>query len=117
MIVSQHSAWMPASWVFDNLLELVAKELQGDDPELADDLLQGRTDVSVGFVDLGELDAKRFQAFQRAVDRAYDREAANGPQGYDSPEYYEGFLERLRDLRKLIAADPRSGEAQLSRDG
>lgn len=105
MDIRDDIAWMPAGWVFDNVLELVASELQSEDPSLATILLEARIDISGGYLDLRTLSADRFRSLLRAVERVFNRLIKEGPDAFHDPSFYPGFMKHLDELKRLLQAD------------
>src|SRR5436189_2876300 len=101
LIVRDNAVWMPAGWVFDNVLELVASELQAENSSLSKALLDARTDVRGGYLDLRMLDANQFRSLVRAAGRAYERVIEEGAKAFYDPSFYEGFVKRFDDLKEL----------------
>lgn len=97
---------MPAGWVYDNVLELVAEKLKDNDPELGTLLRQGQT-ATLGHCDLRNLDRNQFGNLTEAAEAAYAEVAKRGPKAFANPSYYAGFLKQFRGLLSLLRADPR----------
>jgi hypothetical protein len=58
---------MPANWVYDNVLEAMAEVVKADNPGLADTLLDATTKVSVGYLDLRELERPPYRLFAKRL--------------------------------------------------
>lgn len=105
--ISQTAVWMPAGWIFDRVLELLAEELQSADPALARILLDSRTEVT-GYGDLRQLERNKFLLIAEAAEGAYKRVETMGPTAFRDPTFYPGFLKHFRMLRDLLRNDPRA---------
>ncbi len=105
--VNETAAWIPAGWVYDGVLELIARELANEDQELAAALLGARTN-NRGYFDLRGIDAAKFHSLLQASQRAYDRAVEKGPGSFHDPRSYDGFIKRFEELRSMLRADHRS---------
>lgn len=106
--IRDDKAWMPAGWVFDNVLELAASELQSEDPSLSMNLLEARTDIGSGYLDLRTLNGERFRLLIRAVERVYDYLIKEGRGAFHEPSFYAGFIKHLGELKALLEDDVRA---------
>src|SRR6476660_2954937 len=110
--INENSVWMPAGWVYDGILELVAGELSNQDPALAEELLQARTHAK-GYHDLRTLDVSRFRLLKQATERAVSRAESQGARSFSDPTFYPGFMRHFNNLRALLATDGRApGQAE-----
>lgn len=100
--ISDELCWMPAGWVYDGTLEMIATAIEADRPSIADALLGARTGENGGYLDLRHLPPHDLADIGRAADRAYRRLESEGPSSFRAPEYYDGFLERFRSLREML---------------
>ena len=103
LYINEEAVWMPAGWVFDRVLELVAAELEQQDVALAAFLRAARTEAG-GFCDLRGLDAEQSRVIAQAAARAYDRLVAEGPTAFRDPTFYQGFIARFGELNELLVA-------------
>jgi hypothetical protein len=108
IVIRDDADWMPAGWVFNNVLELVASELRNKNLSLSMAFLDARTDVSVGYLDLRTLEAEEFRSLMQAVERAYNRIVEGGASTFQNPSFYEGFIKHFADLKALLEADVRA---------
>src|SRR2546423_5269671 len=92
--ISDDLCWMPAGWVYDNVLERIAFTLKDKDAALASLLLQSRIDENGGYCDLRECCANRFLLLVQAADDAYAQVEREGPTPFHDPSFYPGFLEQ-----------------------
>jgi hypothetical protein len=101
--------WMPASWIFDNVLQRVAGELRSVDADLAEELLFAQTEVRYGYADLRRLDAARFPGLVGAAEQAYELLLLAGPETFHTPTAYEDFMRAFSDLKAMLRSDARAG--------
>jgi hypothetical protein len=99
---------MPAGWVFENVLELVAAKLGVDDPSLGETFLEARTHVGIGYLDLSELDEGQFRLVIEAAETAYEQVVQEGPGAFHDPSFYPAFAERFSEWKALLRSDRRS---------
>ena len=109
--ISEKVAWVPAGWVFDGVLELVAAALKADDPSLAAALLKART-ATTGYCDIRPLDVARFRALLQAVERAYAQLLDEDTSIFQDSRFRAGFLKQFQELKALLQADAR-GKADM----
>jgi hypothetical protein len=102
--VTEELCWMPAGWVFDTVLERMAAVLHPEEPALAERLLAARTEANGGYLDLRDMDQEMLVLLFNAADRAYSRIKGEGAQGFTAPEFYEGLLTQLQQLRDMLHA-------------
>lgn len=100
--ISGDLCWMPAGWVYDNVLERMASFLKDKDASLSDMLLQSRTDENGGYIDLRICDANRLTALVQAADGAYAQVESEGASSFYDPTSYPGFLDQFRKLLEML---------------
>ena len=105
--INEHVAWMPAGWVFDGVLELIASEIGTDNAELAAILNQARA-VGIQYGDLRGIGSDQFGALLRSAERAYAKALARGPSGFNNPIFYGGFMTHFESLMEVLRSDPRA---------
>ena len=105
--INEKATWMPAGWIFDRVLELLAEELKSADRALATALLDSRTEVT-GYCDLRQLERTKFRLIAEATERAYARFEATGPTAFHDPAFYSGCLKHFRTLRDMLKRDARA---------
>src|SRR5215475_3247011 len=100
--ISNELSWVPARWVFDNALEMIAKQIESQHSELAAELLAARTSVGIGYLNLQKYNREVPVILLRALgDVQRDLEKA-GDTSFALPEYYPAFMMHLRELAKLF---------------
>jgi len=105
--INDNATWMPAGWIFDRVLELLAEEVESADPALSRRLLDARTEVT-GYGDLRQLERSQFLLITEAAQRAYERAEKAGPTPFRDPAFYPGFLRHFRALTELLRMDSRA---------
>ncbi len=114
--IRNDSKWMPAGWVFDNVLERIATELETIDPALSATLLEATTDNGIGYCDLCSLDSEQFCTLIQAMERAYDKSIVEGAASFYKPEYYPPFISVFAELKTLLLSDARSQSPNISKE-
>ena len=104
LIVNANSAWMPAGWVFDLVLDTLAEDLDRVQPDLARKLRHAKTDVSVGFLDLAGLEAKTLSTLHEAVERAHGEFQRRGAASFHNPAFFPGFMAKLEELQQWLSS-------------
>ena len=104
--ISDKVAWMPAGWVFDGVLELIAAELKTENPSLAAALLQARTEAT-GYCDIRTLDATQFRSLLEAVERTYARLLEEKTIAFHNTKFRAGFINQFQELKALLSRDAR----------
>jgi len=115
LYINDEAVWMPAGWVFDGVLELVAAELEQQDVALAAALRAARTETG-GFCDLRGLDAEQSHLVAQAATRACDRLVAEGPGAFRDPTFYQGFIARFGELNELLLANSATNVSSSGRE-
>jgi hypothetical protein len=102
--ISDRAAWTPASWVYNAVVEGSAKELSESNLELSGILLNSTTEINAGYFNYEKLSADNQREFRGAVQRVYEAYTAN-PDLFGDPEFYPGFMDRMRDLIAMLEED------------
>jgi hypothetical protein len=102
------SAWMKAGWAFDNVMKRLAIELNQAAPDLAEEILNARTDVSGGYYDLSGMDARTFRVLLKAADNAYAHLLSEDPSLFYDPSYRSTFVASFAELKDMLHADTRA---------
>lgn len=106
--IRDDAVWMPAGWIFDDALELIAGELEGSDPALATQLLNARSNEGSGYLDLRMINPIKFRAILSAVESVYNRTLNEGPNSFSQPAFYDGFMKHLNNLKLSLQSDVRA---------
>ena len=99
---------MPAGWVSDGILELIANELKNTDPKLMTIMLECKTDINNGSCDFGKLDKETFKSLINAVNLAFNRFKNEGQKTFHDPLFLPGFLKHFQELISLLNSDKRA---------
>ena len=97
--VSDDLFWSPAGWVYDRVLEDLASAVDAENSELANTLLDGRTSVNGGFLDLRPSSRAEVTLLARACNEVWAKYEQRGP----TSDYYPMFMDGLRSLREMLA--------------
>src|ERR1039457_7025854 len=104
--LNARSTWMPAGWIYDGVLQLLADELRRVDPGLSETLRKGLTE-SGGYCDLGSVSPASFRNASRAAEAVLAHTVAQGAAAFHDPAAYPAFTTQLSKLLELIHADAR----------
>ncbi len=111
LVIKEKIAWMPAGWVYDGVLELIAEAVDDRHPELRRFLTEARTDYR-GYGDVRKLSSEEFSMLLAAAGQAYSEAAAAGPSSFHDPKGYGPFVKHFGALIELLRADPRAALSQ-----
>jgi len=107
LIINEKDDWLPAGWLFDNVLNEIVTQLPPSEAKLREILEKANTKVT-GYADLRGIDGATFRTFVAAAERAYEEVTAKGAAAFGDPEFYPGYIARYDDLRAKLNADPRA---------
>ena len=100
--VTEDLCWMPAGWVFDNVLERIADVLYPQDSTLAELLLASRTEANGGYLDLRDVNLETLGLLVETANIAHSCLARAGVQEGVSPEFYAGLLTQFQELCNML---------------
>jgi hypothetical protein len=100
--ITDELCWMPAGWVYDNVLERLAMVLKASSPSLSTTLLQSRTHENGGYLDLRGCGTHHLSSLVQAADQAYAQVENEGANSFDDPAFYPGFMEQFQQLREML---------------
>lgn len=98
IIITKETFWGPARWVYDHVLYLTAQSIKQKDENLANMLLDSKTDMNGGFLSLTELNSAKFETLIAGAEQAFAQCEADGGSSFGDPAVYPAFLERFREL-------------------
>jgi hypothetical protein len=104
-VISDDACWIPAGWVHNKVMELVANELAAEHPLVEKQMLDARTSVSVGYVDLRTSGDAEFRAVVNAADAALAKIEKAGPTVLHDPSFFPGFVERVHELQRMLQTE------------
>ena len=107
--VNEHSAWIPAGWIFNNILERVALRLEPEDEELANEVFDA-LGPSPGHLDLCLTSVTRMQRFTQAAEEVHRRAQEAGASAFPDESFFMPFIQELQQLLQILHADPRTGD-------
>jgi hypothetical protein len=105
LIISEAVGWLPANWIFRNVLEELPAQLPATEAELRSRLTKG---VLTGTADLRSLERESFRSLISAVDLVYDNTVAEGSNAFRDPTFYPAYVKWLDELRAKLKADRRA---------
>lgn len=100
--VTDELCWMPAGWVFDAVLERIARVLHPQDPELAAWLLAARTEAGGGYLDLRDLEGERWTRLCHAAECAYEHLLQEAEPHEVAPDSVQGLRIQFHHLRTML---------------
>lgn len=98
--LSETLCWMPAGWVYDNTLEGIANHIDG---ELKERILASLTDVNGGYLNLRRASVDDLRSLNAALQSFIDKIVSSGPSSMHDPNFFDGFVQRLKELDSLLA--------------
>jgi hypothetical protein len=101
--LSKDLCWMPAGWIYDNALEGIANAVGSERPDLGQALLQSLTDVNGGHLDLQSSPVDDLKAMQNGLSHFTNVTMDAGPDALHNPDFFDGYVEQLRQFEKLLA--------------
>ncbi len=109
-VINETDDWLPASWVFDNAMEEMARHIALDNSELAQELLDARTSTSMGYFDLRQRDSLSVMLIHKAAKHSLQLIRDQGAGAFARPEFFPGYVSQLEKLCNLLERDPRLHE-------
>jgi hypothetical protein len=100
--VTEELCWMPAGWVFDNVLDRIAEVLHPQNAALAELLLAARTGANGGYLDLRDVNLETLGLLLETANIAYGCLARACAQEYASQEFYRGLLIQFQELCEML---------------
>jgi hypothetical protein len=107
LVVDEKVSWLPAGWVYDGVLELVAQALDEHQAELRQFLTDAQT-YRRGYCDIQALGIDQYNIVLEAAGRAYMKAANDGPGAFRDPKAYAPFIKHFGVLIEMLRADPRA---------
>jgi hypothetical protein len=104
--VNDRTAWKPAGWIYNNILERIALRLEADDADLANTVFDSLGPMP-GYLDLCLEPADRVQLFLRAAEEVCRRAEDAGASAFPDHGFFEPFIGELHHLLQSLHADPR----------
>jgi len=107
LIINPSADWLPAGWLFDEVLESIASEVASTQLDLARSLRAARTDAGSGYIDMTGWSAARMAAVVDAATSHLSHTESAGSQAFHDPEFFPGYLAQVDDLISKLRRDPR----------
>ena len=93
--------WSPANWVLRNFFDQAQSYLHLA-PHLADEMKETIT-TGLTILDLENSRPEAFHELKVLTDKVIEFNRQQGSAGWQSPEFYPGYMARLEELRALCA--------------
>ena len=99
--------WLAAAWVFNHILARVADVLVRQGQEGLAQLISSKVGQAsqISEFRLSELSVQDRSFFVEALRVAHQRYVAEGPAGWNMPDFYPVFMERFAALLQLAASE------------
>lgn len=99
------NAWTPAGWIFDNVLDDVAREVAQHDARLG----QTIRDATEGFqhLDLSSWTAHQLTGFVEAAIVGREQRRRSGAGAFSKPEFFPALMAEYDQLLEQLRLDPR----------
>lgn len=110
--VSDESCWMSPGWIHDNVLDLLAANLEENDSSLAKMLLGARTYENAGYLDLRSENSTTLGKLVRASHKAIKTLESQGADSFYDPSAFGPFMDHIRRLEKMLSAAHQSRLAE-----
>ncbi len=108
LVLNEDLCWMPASWIFDNVLGWIAERLTEESSELSSLLSNSQVEITgVGYLDITNASEDAIVQLMRETEAAVKPYEDAGASSFAMPEMYDGFMKHLRQLHSMLvtAAD------------
>lgn len=107
LVVDDKVAWMPAGWVYNGVLERIARALDEPHGSIRQFLIEAQTEYR-GYCDVKSLSTEDFNILLQAAASAYLKAAQDGPEAFRDPKWYGPFIKHFGGLIEILRADPRA---------
>jgi hypothetical protein len=94
-------SWVAANWAYDHVMRLMRKHLPEDCSARLLRLMD-ESDNPLRHISLDELSPDEIGHFRESLMKAYEDAKFSGPESFASPEFYPGFMGRLKELLDLV---------------
>jgi hypothetical protein len=102
--ITETLCWMPAGWVYDNVLRDLATSLQAANSPLSCLLLSSITEENGGYCDLRDCEGVQLRQLICAARTTYSSTAQKGPDAFGDPRFYAGYMEQFQQLIEMLEA-------------
>jgi hypothetical protein len=104
--INSDAAWMPAGWIYDGVLKLLAEQLQDKDARCSSILREGLTSHG-GFCDLSAIPQDTFRSLLRAAEAVHKETVEKGEHAFRDSSFYPAFVRQLGALIEILRSDRR----------
>jgi hypothetical protein len=101
--ISENCCWMPAGWIYDNVLEQIASFIANEDNALANSLLAARTAGGTGYLDLRCCSRRELETIVRGAQNCLDSTRKQGGKAFYDSRFYPGFINQLESLLAMLS--------------
>ena len=103
--VSIGNAWAPPSWIFDNVLEDIAKYVGLRDPDLSHAIQEALEGFQ--YLDASRWSARQVLLLLEGARASREERRRAGASAFQRPEFFPGFMARVEQLIAQVEVDPR----------
>jgi hypothetical protein len=100
--ITDEYCWMPAGWLFDNVLDRIAAEVESQSSATAEKLHNARTDVSGGYLDLRSAPTPELELITKSAETALMAVEKAGADSFYDPSSYPGFIQQFQSLNQML---------------
>ena len=94
--------WLPPGWVFDNVLESIARAVETSDPKLAARLRDVQTTTGGGFLSIRELSLDQLRTIAHGLESTLHNAVRAGPERFHDQAFFEAYIEQTRSLSSML---------------
>jgi hypothetical protein len=94
--------WAPPGWVYDFVLDEIARVVGAADPGLSARVRESKTEGNGGYLDLRGWTEADFAIFARAADTAFNSVLQKGAGSFHVAKYYPVFINQFQILNHLL---------------
>ena len=107
IVVSDDSTASFANWAFDHVKRLLKAEIPKDEGRRLLEGIEYDDNSGHGILSFEESTPEEMKTLKEALERVHQALLAAGPQSFNDPSYFAGFVEGFEELLTLVANDPR----------
>ena len=100
--IDENTGWSAAGWVFDHVLRMTRKHLPEAESSKILELMDRAELPGVNYLSLKTLTTSEVVIFREALERAYQELQILGPESFNDPTFYPGFMDRFQELLDLM---------------
>ena len=103
--ITKEKNWGAAGWVFDHVLRLTRRHLPKEHSAGIVKLFDYAEESGMEYVTLEGLSPEEMKILRGAFEDSYQEVLAGGPRSLAEPTFYQGFVERFKELLELMPSD------------